>query len=149
MTAATDTLENGLLALLFNNTAFTGLGDAAGLLGSAAAGSLYVSLHTADPGEAGNQATSEVAYGGYARVAVARNAGGWTVTGGIASNTAAVQFPACTSGSATITHIGVGTAASGAGKLLWHGGFEDPVSLAVSAGIAPKFDPAVINITVD
>lgn len=149
MTAATDTLENGLLALLFNNTAFAGLGDAAGLLGSAVAGSFYVSLHTADPGEGGNQATSEVAYGGYARVPVARTAGGWTVTGNIVSNTASVQFPACTSGSATITHIGVGAAASGSGKLLWRGAFEDPASLAVSAGIAPKFDPTVINFTVD
>jgi len=149
MTAATDTLETGLLALLFNNTAFAGLGDTAGLPGSAAAGSLYVSLHTADPGEGGNQGTSETAYGGYARVGVARTAGGWMVTGNVASNTAAVQFPACTSGASTITHIGIGTAASGAGKLLWHGAFDDPASLAVSPGIAPKFDPATINATVD
>jgi hypothetical protein len=149
MTAATNTLENGLLALLFNNTTFADLGDAAGLLGSTAGGSLYVSLHTANPGEAGNQGTSETTYGGYARVGVARTAGGWTVTGSVASNTASVQFPACTSGASTVTHIGIGTAASGTGKLLWSAAFDDPASLAVSPGIAPKFDPATINVTVD
>ena len=72
-----------------------GVGDAAGLQNSAAAGSLYVSLHTADPGEAGEQTTSETAYTNYARVAVARSAAGWTVAGNNASNAAAVAFPAC------------------------------------------------------
>lgn len=41
----------------------------------------YVSLHTGDPGEAGDQTTNEATYAGYARVAVARDSGGWTVTG--------------------------------------------------------------------
>lgn len=149
MSHATDTLENQLLLLLFNNAPLAGLGDAAGLLGSAAAGSLYVSVHTGDPGEAGTQSTSEAAYGGYARVAVARTAGGWTVTGNTFANAATVQFPAATSGTATLTHIGIGTAASGAGKLLWRGAFQDPASLAITAGIAVKFDAGVINGTVN
>lgn len=74
-----DTFQNSLLALIFNNTAFTGIGDAGGLLGSAAAGSLYVSLHTSDPGAGGNQTSNECAYTSYARVAVARTAGGWAI----------------------------------------------------------------------
>ncbi|MTW08909.1 hypothetical protein GM524_13670, partial [Streptococcus pneumoniae] len=43
----TNTFENDLLLLVFNNTDITLIGDAAGLQNSAAAGSLYVSLHTA------------------------------------------------------------------------------------------------------
>ena len=35
---------------------------------------LWVSLHTADPGNAGNQTTSEAAYTGYARIATQRTA---------------------------------------------------------------------------
>ena len=80
-----NTWETGLLNLTFNNTAFTLVGDAAGLLPSAAAGSLYFSLHTADPAEAGDQTTSEVAYTSYARVAVARTSGGFTISGNAVS----------------------------------------------------------------
>ena len=80
--------ENGWLLLLFNNTDFANIGDAAGLQNSAAAGSLYVSLHTADPGEAGSQTTSEATYTGYARVAVARSGSGWTVTNNQVQNAA-------------------------------------------------------------
>jgi hypothetical protein len=68
-----------LLELLFQNLDFAGIGDAGGLQNSASAGSLYVSLHTADPGVAGDQTTNEVAYTSYARVAVARSEAGWTV----------------------------------------------------------------------
>ncbi len=148
MAAATDTLENGSLNLILCNIAFTGIGDAGGLLPSAAAGNLYVSLHTADPGEAGTQSSSETAYTGYARVPVVRSPAGWTVVDAAATNAATVQFPACTAGSSTVTHVGIGTAASGAGKLLLRGAFNNPPSLAVSAGVAPKFDPGVINVTV-
>ena len=55
--AATD-----LLKLLFNNTTWASLGDGTGLLGSGTAGSLYLSLHTSTPGEAGDQTTNEIAY---------------------------------------------------------------------------------------
>ena len=51
----TNTWETGLLELLFTNTTFAGVGDATGLPGAATAGSLYFSLHTSDPGEAGDQ----------------------------------------------------------------------------------------------
>lgn len=149
MSAATDTLENQLLLLLFNNLALTDVGDAAGLLPSAAAGNFYISLHTADPGEAGAQNTTEAAYTGYARVAVARTAAGWTITGNGFANAALVQFPAATAGTETLTHLGIGTAASGAGKLLWRGAFTNPASLAISAGLAPKFDAGVITGTID
>ncbi len=149
MAAATDTLENQLLALLFQNANIGGVGDATGLRGSNAAGSLYVSLHTADPGEAGNQSTSEAAFTGYARVAVARSAAGWAITDNEAQNVGVVQFPAATAGASTITHVGIGSAATGAGKLLWRMALSNPASLAVSAGIAPKFDAGTIKVTVN
>lgn len=134
----TDTWEAGLLNLVFNNTAFTLLGDAAGLLGSTAAGSLYVSLHTADPGEAGTQATNEIGYTSYARVAVARTAGGWTISGTAptkASPTSPISFPGGTGGSGTATHLGIGTSASGAGKLLYKGALDVPIVCGV--GVTP------------
>ena len=149
MAVATDTLKTDLLSNLFNNAAIAGLGDATGLRGSAAAGSFYISLHTADPGKAGTQSTSEATYTGYARVGVPRTAGGWTVTGSAVTNAAGVQFATATGGSNTITHVGIGTAGTGAGKLLYRLPLQNPSSFAVSAGIALKLDPGVINLSVD
>lgn len=136
----TNTFENDLLLLIFNNTDIALIGDAAGLQNSAAAGSLFVSLHTADPGEAGTQTTSEATYTSYARVAVARSAGGWTVTGNSVSPTAAINFPACTGGTNTITHFGVGTDTSGTGKLLYKGTVTPNIS--VSTGVTPQLTTA-------
>lgn len=136
----TNTFENDLLLLIFNNTDIALIGDAAGLQNSATAGSLYVSLHTADPGEAGAQNTSEANYTGYARVAVARSAGGWTVTGNSVSPTAAITFGACTAGTNTITHFGVGTDSAGAGKLLYKGTVTPNIS--VSTGVTPQLTTA-------
>lgn len=132
---------------MFNNTDFANIGDAGGLQNSATAGSLYVSLHTADPGEAGSQTTNEATYTGYARKAVARTAGGWTVSGNAVSNTAAITFDPCTAGSNTITHFGVGTDLSGAGTLLYKGALS--ASLAVSSGITPQFAAGDLDITED
>lgn len=129
--------ETALLNLVFNNTNAANIGDATGLRGSTTAGSLYVSLHTADPGEAGSQTTNETSYTSYARVAVARSGSGWTVSGNTVTNAALVQFPQCTGGTATITHFGIGTDSSGAGTLLYKGALS--ASLAVSSGIQPQF----------
>lgn len=115
----TNSAENNLLLLLFNNTNWANVGDATGLRGASAAGSFYVSLHTADPGEAGDQTTSEATYTSYARVAVARSGAGWTVSANQVSNAAAVTFPQCTGGSNTITHFGIGRTSSGSGELLF------------------------------
>ena len=132
-----NTFENDLLLLIFNNTAAALIGDASGLQPSATAGSLYVSLHTADPGEAGTQTTNECAYTSYARVAVARSGAGWTVSGNAVTNAALVQFPQCTGGSETATYFAIGTASSGTGKVLYRGALS--ASLAISSGIQPQF----------
>ena len=132
-----DAAENALINLLYNNNNWANVGDATGLRGSASAGSLYISLHTADPGETGTQSTSEAAYTGYARVAVARTAGGFTCTADTASTAAAVTFPACTGGSATVTLNDNDTTTSSGGNLIASGALT--ASLAVSNGITPSF----------
>jgi hypothetical protein len=142
-----NTFENELLLHIFQNATLPLIGDATGLLASSTAGSLYVALHTADPGEAGTQTTSEAAYGSYARVAVARTSGGWTVTGNAVTNTALVQFPQCTSGSETETYFSIGTASSGTGKILYKGALS--ASLAVSSGIQPQFGATTLSGTED
>jgi hypothetical protein len=139
MTAKTDSWENALLQLLFNNVNAANIGDATGLRASSAAGQLFLSLHTADPGEAGAQNTSEVAYTGYARVGLNRasGAGGFTVTGNsVSPATQPTNFGACTAGTATATHFGIGTASSGAGVLLYRGALS--ASIAISTGVTPQ-----------
>lgn len=138
----TNTWETGLLSLLFENTTFAGVGDATGLPGAATAGSLYFSLHTADPGEAGDQTTSEVTYTSYARVAVARSAAGWTVTGNAVAVDANVTFPAGTGGTGTATHWGLGTAVSGVGKLLYKGAISP--NIVTGNGVTPQLTAGTV-----
>lgn len=147
MSAKSNTFENDLLQLIFNNVDIADIGDASGLQNSATAGSLYVALHTGDPGEAGTATTNESAYGSYARVAVARTVGGWTVSGNTASNAALIQFPECTSGSETITHLSVTTASSGASKILYKGALT--ASRAISSGIQPQIAIGALQISED
>ena len=137
---------NAFLLHLFNNQNWATVGDATGLLASATTGSVYVALHTADPGTGGNQSTSETTYTGYARVAVARTSGGWTITANAVSNTAQVQFPQCSGGSSTVTYFSVGTASSGASQILFTGALAS--SLAISNGITPLFAAGQITDTV-
>jgi hypothetical protein len=143
----TNAAEAALLDLLFLNTDWANIGDAAGLQNSATAGSFHISLHSADPGEAGNQSTNEISYTGYARVGVARTAGGWTRTTSTVANTALVQFPQATGGTATATHFGIGTDSTGAGNLLLKGALNS--SLSISNGIQPQFAAGALTATVD
>jgi len=131
-----NTFENDVLKLIFNATAIANIADNAA---SSPLANLYVSLHTADPGEAGDQTTSETAYTGYARVAVARTAGGWTVTANSVSPNANIDFGQCSaSPGAAITHAAVGTASSGAGKVLYKGALSASITMAV--GVIPRLE---------
>jgi len=143
----TNAAEQAFLDLLFLNTDWANIGDASGLQNSATAGSFYISLHSADPGETGNQTTNEVAYTSYARVAVARTSGGFTRTGSSMANTALVQFPQCTGSTATATHFGIGTDSSGTGNLLASGALT--ASLSISNGIQPQFAAGALTVVVD
>lgn len=132
-----NTTETDILNKLFKNTAlpFDAITD------------LYLSLHTADPGEAGDQTTSEATYTSYARVAVARSGVGWTVSGATSQNAALVQFPTATGGTNTITHVAIGTLSSGAGQILVSGALNS--SLSVSSGIQPQFSAGALVFTLD
>lgn len=132
-----NTFENDFLKLVFQATAIANIADNAA---ASPLTNLYVSLHTADPGEAGGQTTSEAAYTSYARVAVARSGSGFTVTNNSVSPAAAVNFPEATGGSETITHFGLGTASSGAGKLLYKGTVTP--NIVVVTGVQPRLTTA-------
>lgn len=140
--------ETALLELFFNNVDFANVGDAAGLQNSAVAGSFYISLHTSDPGEAGNQTTNETAYTNYNRVAVARSAAGWTVSGSTATNFGQITFPQCGVTGATITHVAIGTSAyPTAGVIMYSGALNS--SLAVALNITPLFAASGLTVTED
>lgn len=139
--------ETNLLELLFLNTAWPNIGDASGLQPSATAGSFYVALHSSDPADAGNQATNEISYTGYARVAVARSGAGFTVSGDQVSNAATVQFGECTAGSASATHFSVGVASTSTGDILYSGALS--ATRSISAGITPLFNAGALVGTVD
>jgi len=136
MAGKTDSFENSLLLLVFQNTNMANVGDATGLRGSTAAGSFYLSLHTADPGETGSQVTSEITYTSYARVAVARTSGGFTVATNTVSLAANATFPAGTGGSGTATYWALGVAASGAGVSLYSGTLTP--NIVCGNGVTPQ-----------
>ena len=127
-----DTFENDLLKLIFNATAIANLADNAA---SSPLTSLYVALHTSDPGEGGTQATNEATYTSYARVAVVRTSSGWTVSGSSVTPVSQISFPAATGGTNTITHFSIGVASSGASKILYSGTVTPNIS--VSSGVTP------------
>ncbi len=108
------THSNDLLNLIYKATAIANMADNAA---TSPLTNLYFALHSSWPGAGGSQNTNEVAYTSYARVAVARGAG-FTVTSNQVSPAATVNFPPATGGSATAYFFSVGTASSGAGKIL-------------------------------
>ena len=136
--------EADILGLIFNATAIAGLADNAS---ASPLTNLYVALHTADPGEGGNQATSEVSYTGYARVAVQRSGAGWTLAGQTISPTAVIEFGEMTAGtSGTAVYASVGTSASGAGKYIIRGALSPTIPFQV--GTVPRIR-ASSTITLD
>ena len=141
--AKSTTFCNDFLALIFNATA---IADLAENDSSAPATNLYLSLHTASPGVGGSQLTNECAYTNYVRIAVARTTGGWAVpASGATSNAALAQFAQCGASGATLTHVAIGTASSGAGKVLYAGALND--SLAVANLIQPQFSIAALVVS--
>lgn len=130
-------LETAWLELFFKGTNMSLIADNTA---TTPLTSLYVSLHTADPGEAGTAITNEATYTSYARVAVARSGAGWTVSGNSVSPAANIDFPACTGGTNTITHFGIVSTASGAGTLYYKGTVTPNIS--VSSGVTPRLTTA-------
>lgn len=113
-------LENSWLLAYFNAIPIANIVDNAA---ASPVTSLIVSLYSADPGEAGNQATNELAYTPYARVGVVRTSSGWTVAGNQATNAGTISFPKCTgvADDVTATYWGIGRSLTGNGTLDYSG----------------------------
>lgn len=139
MAGKSDYLEQLILDLVFKATTNATYASVAG-----SASNLYVSLHTADPyaaNETGTQSTSEISYTGYARVAVARSAGGWTRTGSSVSPAANIEFGQMTAGTGgTVTHFVIGELSSGTGAILYSGTVTP--NIAVTNGVIPRLTTA-------
>ena len=145
-----DEFELNLLEHLFLNQDLKPLGDITGLVGSTAGGEFWIALHTANPGEPSTQQTNEISYTSYTRIAVTRDAAGWTVTGNQVTNAALVQFPTCTGGTATATHFSVGVdngLVLGVHTLIAYGALASP--LTITSGIQPQFAAGSLVLTLD
>jgi hypothetical protein len=137
MVGISDATETNVLKLIFQAVAWANVADNAAATPQTNVG---ISLHTADPGDAGTAATTEVTYTSYTRVNVARTVGGWTVTGGSCSPAAAISFPAGTGGSGTATHFATGksnaTPPTGAQELYWMGTVTP--NIVTGNGVTPQ-----------
>lgn len=141
-----DSFENALMLLLFNNTALANIGNAGGLPASTVAGAFYIALYSGAPSD--SAAGTEITYTGYARVAVNRAAGSWTVAANQASNTAAITFGACTAGTPTATHFAICKAGTrDIDDAIYWGDLS--ASLAISPGITPEFAIGQLTVTED
>ncbi len=79
---------------------------------------LYISLHSSDPHDM--QGANEVHDPGYRRARLPRDAAHWNVEAGIASNAKQVGFHFAKRGyTHVISHVGIGTKASGPGAVLF------------------------------
>jgi len=155
MSKASDSFENAFLKLLFQNLAITGIGDAGGVLPSAAAGNLYLRLCTS--AVAVNDATigTECAYTGYVAkgIAVVRSSEGWTVTNASGTNTAVNEeelvFGSCTAGSETIRYVEIwknNTGTTEADRIAW---VQLSADFSVVSGMTPRFEAGAIVVTFD
>jgi len=140
----TNTAETDFLELLFTNLDWPNIGDAAGLQNSAAAGSFYIALYTVAPTDAAGG--TECAYTGYARVAVARSAGGWTVAGANCSNAAAITFGENTGTSETGVAMAILTAATGGDMIAWA---DLDANITIDNGTIPEIPIGDLDINMD
>jgi hypothetical protein len=139
MAAFSNYLEDQIIGWAFNGATFATLPTA---------GTVWVSLHTADPADTG---ANEVTGGNYARISVA--AAGWTkTTGGTASatNTAEIVYPATgtvtwSASSPGVTHVGIWNASS-AGNFLFGGALT--TARVVASGDVFKFLATNLTISV-
>lgn len=108
---------------------------------------LYVALHSADPGETGTQLTNEVAYTDYARQPITK-ATGWTDGGSTFTNAALIQFPVCGAVGATARYVSIGTVTTGgAGQILYSGQLSADLSIALN--IQPQFAIGALSVQED
>lgn len=138
MAGLSDYAEDALLNHFFRTTTFTRPSP------------IYVSLHTADPTDAGTG--TEVSGGSYARVSVTPGNGAFDAPSTSGStrktaNTAAITFPSPTANWGTVTHFGIWDAST-AGNMLFSG------TLTTSRNIqngdnAPSFAAGALEVSFD
>lgn len=131
-----DITENDLMKFYFNNIAMPSYGS-----------NLWLSLHSADPGEAGDQSTNEIVYTGYNRISIARDGTGFTVTGNTAVNVSLAQFGQSSTGPVTATHFAIGTLGSGAGQILYSSALTAP--LVINNLVQPQLAAGSLTIQED
>ena len=102
----------------------------------------YVALYTSAPTDAGGG--TEVSGGGYARKTVAFAAA--TSGAGTTSNSGDVSWTASGAAFGTVTHIGIHSALSGSGNLLWHGAMT--ASKTVNDGDTLEFAAGNIDLAI-
>lgn len=136
-----DAAETAILSLIFNATAWANMADNAA---STPQTNIGMSLHTADPGDAGSATTSEIGYTSYTRVNVARTSGGWTITGGSVSPVAAIAFPAGTggSGTASFTAASKSNALPPTGAQVIHMSGTVTPNIVCGSGVTPQLSTA-------
>lgn len=146
-----NTTEDAILNLIFRAVTWAGYASAVGTETN-----IGISLHTADPADAGTATTSEMttgAYTGYTRVNVGRTTGAWTASagGGSISPVANIDFPAGTGGTGATagwfaTAASNATPPTGAAVILWSGAISP--TIACGNGVTPRLTTAS-TITLD
>jgi hypothetical protein len=119
-------LENAVINAVLRNTTYT------------SPTTVYVGLFTSNPTDAGSG--TEVSGGSYARVAVTFGA----PSDGVSTNSAAVEFPQCTSSWGTVTHIGIHDALT-TGNLLFHTALD--TSKTIETGDIFKIASGNLSVT--
>lgn len=99
----------------------------------------YLGLFTAAPGEAGGG--TEVSGGSYARKAVT-----FTVSGNLATNSAAVEFDVATADWGTITHVAVFDASTGGNQIAYA---ALTTSKTIATGDVLRVPTGDLDITLD
>ena len=135
-----DVTEDAILNLVFSATTWANYAINAS---ASPETNIVVSLHTADPGDAGTGSTSESAYTYYVRVNVARSTGWSTSSAGAGSVSPVANIDFASSGAAgtTITHFATGKSGGGASALLWSGTVTPNIATG-AAGITPRLTTA-------
>jgi hypothetical protein len=150
-----DVLEGQWLDLYFNGTAIP---DIAENDTTGPATTLTIGLHTADPGEAGDQTTNEATYLSYTRVTVARVVGSWLRAGSTINPVVSISFPVATAGGQpgdtieTLTHWSIGTGVTD--NVGWSGTITPNIVIPVGGGgvqptIRGNDNPPASTITED
>ena len=101
----------------------------------------YLALFTGAPGEAGGGTEVSAVGTAYARQSVA-----FTVSGNLATNTAAVEFPTATGSYGTVTHVGVFDALT-SGNLMCYAALS--ASKAIETGDVFRVPAGDLDITLD